>query len=195
VDFLLGLLGIWLWLVLASSEKEGSDHVPHEVLRSQLNDVEILIAEVLSVCKQGCEHSIGALRGETEYEGPVEEPRGLLEHAHWTFIEAVFDHVLDLANGSELGALTRLAKLNLTGKQSPEDLRDELVVSRLLVLKNFLKREQVRLSLLVLLLLEEDLRILEEVVAVLDCYLLFSAEVGEVELLLVSHLLCRSLIA
>ena len=128
MDFLLGLLGIWLWLVLASSKKEGSDHVPHEVLRSQLDDVEILIAEVLPVCKQGCEHSIGALRSEAEYEGPVEEPGGLVEHAHWTFTEAALKHVLDLANGSELGALTRLAELNLAGKQSPEDLRDELVV-------------------------------------------------------------------
>ena len=72
VDFFLRLLSIRLWLVLASTEEECRDHVPHQVLRSQLNDVKILIAKVLLVCEQGSEHSIGALCSEAEHERPVE---------------------------------------------------------------------------------------------------------------------------
>ena len=68
-----------------------------------------------------------------------------MEHAHWTFTEATLKHVLDLANSSEFGALTRLTKLDLTSKQSPEDLRYKLVVLCLLVLKNLLEREEERL--------------------------------------------------
>ena len=72
MDFFLRFLGIRLWLVLASSEKECRDHVPHQVLGPQLNDVKILIAKVLLVREQGSEHSIGALCSEAEHERPVE---------------------------------------------------------------------------------------------------------------------------
>ena len=52
----------------------------------------------------------------------MQEPAGLVEHAHRAFHETGSDHILDLTNGCELGALARLLKLDFAGEKTPEHL-------------------------------------------------------------------------
>lgn len=115
----------------------------HQVLAAQLNHIEVAIAKVLPVSQKRGKHAIGVLGGEREHERPVQQPAGLVEHAHGTFGEPCADHVLDLANGRQLGALARLLELDLAGKQAPENLRDELVLRVRLGAQNLLQDEQV----------------------------------------------------
>ena len=127
----------------------------HEVLASQLNDVQVAISEVLSVSEQGGKHAVRMRCCEREHERPVQEPAGLVKHAHGALSESCSNHVLNLADRGQLRALTRLLKLDLAGEQTPEDLRDELVVGVSLCAKDFLQDEQVVMCVLVLLALEE----------------------------------------
>jgi hypothetical protein len=48
------LLLRWLWLVLTSAKQEGSNHVPHQVLISQSNNIKVNLPKVLGVGKHGC---------------------------------------------------------------------------------------------------------------------------------------------
>ena len=59
-------------LVVGASEQESSDHVSHQVLRAQLNHVEVGVTEVGSVGQQRGEHSIGVRGREREDKRPVE---------------------------------------------------------------------------------------------------------------------------
>ena len=45
-----------------------------------------------------------------------------MEHAHWALCEAGPGHVLDLADGREFSALTRLLELDIASEKTPEDL-------------------------------------------------------------------------
>ena len=51
-----------------------------------------------------------------------------MQHAHGALRESRSDHLLDLADRGELSALTRLLELDLAGEETPEDLRNELIV-------------------------------------------------------------------
>lgn len=73
----------------------------------------------------------------------MQQPRCLFQHAHGALSESCLYHVLQLTDGSELSALTRLLKLDLAGKKTPKYLRDQLVVSASLGAENFFKGEQV----------------------------------------------------
>lgn len=66
-----------------------------------------------------------------------------MKHTHGALSEPASDHVLQPSNRGQLGALTRLLKLDLAGKQSPEDLGDQLVVRVCLRRQNLLKQEEV----------------------------------------------------
>ena len=94
----------------------------HQMLRSQLNYVDIGIAIVLFVSKESRKHAISVLRSKVEHESPVKEPRRLMKQAHGTLSKALLEHVFDFANCSELCDLTRLVKLDFASQQSPEDL-------------------------------------------------------------------------
>ena len=78
-----------------------------------------------------------------------------MKHAHWSFSESRPQHVLNLAYGSELSTLTRLVKLDLTSKESPVDLRNELILGCLQLREDFLEMEEILVCLLVFLEFEE----------------------------------------
>ena len=126
-------------LVIGPAKQEGSDHVPHQVLTAQLNHIEVRVAKVGSIGQHGCKHAIGVLGSEAEDKGPVEQVARLMKHTHWALSETRPDHVLNLADGREFGALTRLLELNVASEKTPEDLRDELVVRVGLRLKDLLQ--------------------------------------------------------
>ena len=94
----------------------------HQVLAAQLNHIEVGVAKVGPVGKHGSEHAVGVLGSEAEDEGPVEQVASLVKHAHWALSETRPDHVLDLADGREFSALTRLLELDIASEKTPEDL-------------------------------------------------------------------------
>ena len=73
----------------------------------------------------------------------MEQPAGLMQHAHRTLSKSGPNHVLDLTDRGELGALTGLSKLDLTSKQAPENLRDELIVRVCVSAHDLFKDEKV----------------------------------------------------
>eukprot|EP00354_Favella_ehrenbergii_P003987 CAMPEP_0170459942 /NCGR_PEP_ID=MMETSP0123-20130129/6467_1 /TAXON_ID=182087 /ORGANISM="Favella ehrenbergii, Strain Fehren 1" /LENGTH=254 /DNA_ID=CAMNT_0010724705 /DNA_START=657 /DNA_END=1419 /DNA_ORIENTATION=- len=177
-----GLGGSWI------GQQEGGDHVPHQVLRSQLNHVQIHVAEVGAVGEKSGEHAVGVRGREGEDEGPVEEPARVVQHAHGRLGKARPDHFLDLADRGQLSALTALLKLNLASEQTPEDLRDELVVCVGLCAQNFLQHVEEVVRVFIFLALEEELGVVKEVLAISDGHLVdASVELVKVELALVPH--------
>ena len=138
------------------------------MLASELDDIEVAIAEVLLVGQESCKHAIGVRGAEREDQGPVKQPACLVEHAHWALCEPCADHILDFTDRGKLSALTRLLKLDFAGEQAPEDLRDKLIVGVGLRAKDFFQNEQVVVSILILLTLKQDLGVVEEVLAVLN---------------------------
>lgn len=128
------------------------------------------------------------LGSEGEHEGPVKEPAGLLEHSHGALSESTPNHVFELADSSEFSALSGLLELDLAGEQTPEDLRNKLVVGISLSSQNFLQDEEVMVSILIFLHLEEELGVVEEILAVVNGDLVLAlVELLEVELTLFAH--------
>ena len=117
--------------------------MPHEVLGTQLDHIQVGIAEVLPVSEQRSEHAICVRGCEGEHERPVQEPAGLVEHAHGALCESRPNHVFDLSDGGQFGALTRLLELDFASEQAPEDLRDELIMRVGLSSENLFQDEQV----------------------------------------------------
>ena len=70
-----------------------------------------------------------------------------MQHTHGTLSKSLSDHLLDLANSGELSWLARLLKLDLTGKKTPENLRDEFVVSVGLCAEDLLQDEEIMMSI------------------------------------------------
>ena len=116
--------------------------MPHEVLGTQLDHIQVGISEVLPVSKQRSEHSIRVLGCKGEHERPVQEPAGLVEHAHGALCESRPNHVFDLSDGGQFCALTRLLELDFASEQAPEDLRDELIMRVGLSAENLFQDEQ-----------------------------------------------------
>ncbi len=135
------------WLIVGAPKEEGCDHMTDQVLGSKLNNIEVAISKVLSIGKKCGKHSIGVCSREREDKRPVQEPRCLVQHTHGTLSKSLSDHLLDLANSGELGRLTRLLKLDLTGKKAPENLRDEFVVSVGLCSEDLLQDEEIVMSI------------------------------------------------
>ena len=79
------------------------------MLTSQLNHVQVPITEVLLVSQHRRKHSIRMLGGERKDQRPVQKPAGLMQHAHGALREPSSNHVLDLTDRGQLGALTRFA--------------------------------------------------------------------------------------
>ena len=138
-----GLIGLRSWLVVGAAQKECSHHVPHQVLTSKLNHVQVPITEVLLVGQHRRKHPICVLGGERKHQRPVQKPAGLMQHAHGALGEPSPNHVLDLTDRGELGALTRFAQLYFASEQAPENLRDQLIVRVGLCAQNLLQNEKV----------------------------------------------------
>lgn len=122
------LISLGTWLIVGSSEEEGTNHVSHEMLRTKLDNVQEIITKVHTVCEQSSEHAVSVLSGKREHKWPVKKPACLVQHSHWALCETGSHHVFDFADSCEFSAFTRLLELNLAGKKAPEDLRYELVV-------------------------------------------------------------------
>ena len=73
----------------------------------------------------------------------MQEPAGLVEHAHGALCESRPNHVFDLPDGGQLCALARLLELDFASEQAPEDLRDELIMRVGLCAENLFQDEQV----------------------------------------------------
>ena len=182
------LVGLRSGLVVGAAQEEGSNHVSHEVLGAELNDVQVTISKVHSIGEKSGKHAVGVLGGEREDKRPVQQPTGLVEHTHRTLSETGSDHILNLTDGSEFGALTRFLELDLAGEKSPEDLGNELVVRVGLSSKDFLEDEEVVMGQGVILGLEQELRVVKEVLAILDGDLVDTlAKSLEIELTVFAH--------
>ena len=96
--------GLGSRLVVRAAQKEGSDHVAHQVLRSQLDYVEVSLAEVDAISEHGRKHPVGVGRCERENERPMEQAGRLVEHAHRTLCKPASNHLFDLTDRGELGA-------------------------------------------------------------------------------------------
>lgn len=66
-----------------------------------------------------------------------------MEHTHRALRKSRPNHVLDLTDRGEFGALTGLSKLDFTGEKTPENLRNELIVRVCLSAKDLFEDEKV----------------------------------------------------
>lgn len=98
----------------------------HQWLVAESNDIDVSFTKVGPVRKQGGKQTIAPLGRETKHKSPVEEPLSLVQHLHGQLAVSAAQDVLELSDRGQLGALATLLVLDLAGKESPEDLGDEL---------------------------------------------------------------------
>ena len=120
--------------------------MPHKILVAQGDHVKVCLAKILSVGKKRGKKTIASLCSKAEDEHPVKEPLRLVKHLHRELAVAGLNDVLQLANCNLLDAFTALLVLDLTCKETPEDLAHQsLVLGR--GTKDFLKIVQVLFGL------------------------------------------------